>query len=68
MNNDIRKTAKESGVYLYAVAAELGVSEPTLIRWLRFELPQEKKQRILSAIEQIKEKQNHADEKNASVC
>lgn len=68
MNNDIREKAKANGVFLYAVAAEMGISEPTLIRWLRFELPQEKKQRILSAIEQIKEKQNHADEKTASVC
>lgn len=68
MNNDIRKTAKESGVYLYAVAAELGVSEPTLIRWLRFELPQEKRERIFSAIAKLKEKKNQDNEKAASVC
>lgn len=58
MNNDIRTAAKEGGVYLYAVAAELGISEPTLTRWLRFELPQEKKQKILSAIAKLKEKKN----------
>ena len=66
MNNDIRKTAKENGVYLYAVAAELGVSEPTLIRWLRFELPKEKRERILTAISQLKDKRDRANKESRS--
>lgn len=58
MNSDVREAAKKSGVYLYSVAAELGISEPTLTRWLRFELPKEKKKRILFAISQLSAKKS----------
>lgn len=38
-NADIRKVAKESGVSLWELADEMNVSEPTLTRMLRHELP-----------------------------
>ena len=38
-NTDIRKAAKDSGVFLWEIADKLGVSEPTLNRWLRKEMP-----------------------------
>ena len=34
-------------------ALEIGVSEPTLVRWLRTPLPAEKEERILVAIEKL---------------
>jgi len=49
-NQTVRKAAKSAGVPLWKIAAAIGVSEPTIIRWLRVPLPEEKEVRILSAI------------------
>lgn len=46
----IRQKAKSHGVPLWKIAAKIGVSEPTLTRWLRFPLPPAKEQRIEQAI------------------
>ena len=53
-NVDVRKVAKDSGVVLWAIADKLGVSEPTLNRWLRKEMPDSQKAKFYSAIEQVK--------------
>lgn len=42
-NNDIRKAALLSDVRHWQICEKLGISEPTLTRWLRTELPEEKK-------------------------
>ena len=52
-NFTVRNAAKKAGVPLWRVAATIGISEPTLIRWLRFPLPAEKEQRILTAIAEL---------------
>ena len=52
-NNDIRTAAKQSGVCLWEVANLLNISEPTMTRKLRRELPAEEKQRIFSLIDEI---------------
>ncbi len=49
-NQAVRRAAKSAGVPLWKVAAAIGVSEPTIIRWLRFPLPEEKERRIMTAI------------------
>lgn len=49
-NKEIRKAARMAGVPLWKVAHQIGVSEPTLTRWLRFPLPDDKKVRIEQAI------------------
>ena len=49
-NQAVRKAAKSAGVPLWKVAAAIGVSEPTIIRWLRVPLPAEREASILSAI------------------
>ena len=54
-NNDIRTTARENRVYLYEIAEKLNVSEPTFNRWLRKELSEDLKQKVIAAIEQIRE-------------
>lgn len=51
MNDDIKKRIKDSDMHQYQVADLIGVSETTLVRWLRYELTPEKRQMILSAIE-----------------
>jgi hypothetical protein len=52
-NMDLRQKAKEKGVFFWQIAAELGVSEPTMTRRLRFELPEQEKQKYLSIIDQL---------------
>lgn len=49
-NEKIRLAARIAGVPLWKVAAAIGISEPTLTRWLKFPIPDEKEQRIMEAI------------------
>ncbi len=56
-NNDIRKAALLADVRHWQICERLGISEPTLTRWLRTELPEEKKQRILNAIAELEAEQ-----------
>ncbi len=61
-NADIRAVAKQNGVYLYAIADKLGVSEPTMTRLMRRELPEEKKTQLKEIIAEIAaEQQNNVD-------
>ena len=50
-NETIKKAARAAGVYQWQIAARLGISEPTLTRWLRFPLPAEKERKIEEAIQ-----------------
>lgn len=53
VNNHIRERAAKAGVKHWQIAAECGVSEQTLVRWLRFPLPPEKEAIIIAAIEKL---------------
>ena len=57
-NSDVRTVAKKAGVFLYQVAAAMGISEPTMTRRLRFELPDEEKQTIFETINKIANNHN----------
>lgn len=52
-NQNIRKCAKMAGVKHWEIAHHLGVSEQTLLRWLRLPLASEKEERILRAIVEL---------------
>ncbi len=52
-NKDIREHAKEKGVFLYEVAEQLHISDPTFTRRLRHELPSGDKSEIKKIIDQI---------------
>lgn len=52
-NQEIRRKAKEKGVYLWQIAEKLGVCDMTLTRKLRHELPENEKTEILNIIESI---------------
>lgn len=52
-NQKVRKAARVAGVPLWRVAAAIGVSEPTFMRWMRFPLPAEKESIIISAIDRL---------------
>ena len=56
MNEDIRKTIKAAGLKQWQVAKELGISEATIIRWLRDELNEERRNAIFSAIESLQKR------------
>lgn len=52
-NKIIRDELKARGVRHWELAHELGVSEQTLVRWLRFELSEERQLDMLMKIEEV---------------
>jgi len=52
-NKQIREAIREARIYQYQVAAELGISEATLVRWMRTELSEEKRIEALEAIRRV---------------
>lgn len=58
-NMEIRRKLKETKVMQWQVADKLGVSEMTLVRKLRYELPEEEKQKIFSVIDEIAVEKNN---------
>ena len=52
-NKIIREELKERGVRHWELAHELGISEQTLVRWLRFELDEDRQLDMLMKIEEI---------------
>ncbi len=53
-NKDIRRAIFDADLKHWQIASALGMSEATLSRKLRTELPDEEKQKILQAINEIK--------------
>ncbi len=49
-NQTVRRAARSAGVPLWRVAAAIGVSEPTLTRWMRVPLSEDKERHIMAAI------------------
>ena len=55
MNNEqIKDLMKENCIFMWQVAKKLNVYETSFCKWFREELSEERKQQILSAIEEIK--------------
>ena len=52
-NKIVRDELKEREVCHWELAHELGISEQTLVRWLRFELSEDKQLDMLAKIETI---------------
>lgn len=52
-NLDLRNSAKAAGIPLWRIADALGVSEPTMTRKLRHELPENEKKQLLDLIKQL---------------
>lgn len=52
-NRDVREAAKAANAPIWAIGARIGVSEATITRWLRQELPADKKAEIMEAINTI---------------
>lgn len=52
-NEAVRRAARVADVPLWQIAAKIGVSQPTMTRWLRFPLPTDKEERIMQAIKEL---------------
>lgn len=52
-NQTVREAAKRKGVKHWQIAEHLGISEPTIMRWLRIPLSPEREKAVLEAIEEI---------------
>ena len=52
-NQNIRDYAAKKGVYFWEIAMKLGVSEPTITRWMRVELSADKRREIEQVISDI---------------
>lgn len=52
-NQAIRDEAKRANVPLWKCALQIGISEPTIIRWLRVPLSTEKETLIRNAISEL---------------
>lgn len=55
VNNDIRMLLKRNRIPQWKLAEAIGVSEFTVCRWFRHELPPDKKRAALKAIDMIME-------------
>ena len=52
-NQKIRDRAKAAGVRHWEIAEYMGISEPTIMRWLRVPLSPEREKAILEAIKAL---------------
>ncbi len=57
-NLDVREKAKAAGVYLWQIAAAIGVSEPTFNRRMRVEMPEAEKEQVKKVISRLEAEQN----------
>ena len=60
-NQHIRLRIQENYLFGWMVAAEAGISDATLCRWLRFPLNEEREARINAAINACIEKYNRKE-------
>lgn len=59
-NKDLRRYAKEKGVSFWQIAKAMGISEPTMTRRLRNELPEQDKQTFRRIINELSEQNETA--------
>ena len=52
-NEEIRNMSKQYNVPQWKIADKLGVCEQTYLRWLRHELPEDKRKAVIDAINEI---------------
>jgi len=52
-NSQIREKAKQNNIHLWQIANKLGITDSTFSKKLRFELPKDETQKILSIIDDL---------------
>ena len=63
-NKIIREELKARGVRHWEIAAELGISEQTMVRRLRFELDEDRQLEMLMKIEEIAKRKERSFEES----
>ncbi len=53
VNQNVREAAKAAGVKHWEIANHIGISEPTLVRWLRTPMPVEREKTVLRSIAEL---------------
>lgn len=54
-NKELKAKFRCYGLFYWQIAAQIGIAESTLLRWLRTELSADKRQRIEAAVEALAE-------------
>lgn len=62
VNQDIKNAIKKASIYQYEVADKMGIAETTLVRWLRYQLTEDKRKQIKNAIDELKKGSKNASE------
>ena len=57
-NADIRNKLKATGAKQWELAQEIGISQSTLVVWLRVELTDERLDRVTEALKRIEARRN----------
>jgi len=57
-NKEIRRKIWESDLRHWQIAEQIGIAHTSLVNWLRVPLTEERKEKILKAIEELKEKKD----------
>lgn len=52
-NQKVRELAQKTGVKHWQIAEHLGISEPTIMRWLRVPLSEDREKAIMTAIMEL---------------
>lgn len=55
-NEKVRDVAKAAGIKQWEIAVHLGISEPTIVRWMRMPMPADREKAILRAIAELAQK------------
>lgn len=55
-NEDIRNAIKAAGIHYWEVAQELGITDCTFSKWLRYDLTKERREAIMKAIRTVEKR------------
>jgi len=62
-NAEIRNAIENSYFFTWQLAQKLGIHENTLYRWLRTEMAEDKKEKVMIAIAQLNQEQGKEGDK-----
>lgn len=60
MNQEIRKLARGNMIPFWEIAQRIGVCEMTITRWMRTELTEKRRSRMMDAMESILKERGNA--------
>ena len=61
-NSEIRRNLKENHIALWTLAVQIGISEATMIRWMRVEMDEDHRILVEKAIDRIISERGECDE------